>query len=312
MQIRRKQRGHLAVSRATEQVLPPFHRPVGVEMDNASSVAELDSAPNSIYSTLAVLIRRLEQAAALDTGVITWASPVAAFGDHHRARIATVGLNPSNREFVDKTGRELEGAARRFHTLGSLGLESWLDVDARHLQQIAASCASYFSGQPYDLWFKPLDYLASGIGGSFYGPKANACHLDLIPFATRRKWTKLSASQRSKLLSVAADTLALLVRDSAITVLILNGRTVVEQFQSMAGVQLLSESVPEWTLRRRGRAGVAGFGFRGRVATLCDIPLQQEVLILGYNHNLQSSFGVTREVVGALRSWIGRAAEEGV
>jgi hypothetical protein len=272
---------------------------------------EADSPASSIYSTLALLICRLQHAAALETGVIDWASPVPSFGEHRTACIATLGLNPSNREFVDGSGRELEGAARRFHTLSSLGLESWLDADARHLQQIASTCEHYFSCQPYDLWFKPLDSLASAASGSFYGPKANACHLDLIPFATECKWTDLSSKQRSKLLAIAGDTLALLVRDSDIQVLILNGRTVVEQFQSMAGVRLHSESVPEWTLRRRGGADVAGIAFRGKVHSLCDIPLQQELLILGYNHNLQSSFGVTREVVSALREWIGRAVKEG-
>ncbi len=47
--------------------------------------------------------------------------PVLAFGDLFKAGIATVGLNPSRREFLDNHGRELDGPKRRFETLGSLG-----------------------------------------------------------------------------------------------------------------------------------------------------------------------------------------------
>ena len=72
------------------------------------------------------------------------------------AQVATVGINPSNLEFMDEAGNELQGAARRFHTLTSLGLQSWGEADSRHLETIAHSCSAYFDRNPYDRWFKRL------------------------------------------------------------------------------------------------------------------------------------------------------------
>jgi hypothetical protein len=46
------------------------------------------------------------------------------------------------------------------------------------------------------------------------------------------------------------------------------------------------------------------------VDTLSGIQLEREILILAFNHNLQSSFGVTRDVILAIRSWIAQAASE--
>ena len=42
---------------------------------------------------------------------------------HHRIS------SERNREFVDVTGEELDGDSRRFPTLGSLGLRTWVTVE---------------------------------------------------------------------------------------------------------------------------------------------------------------------------------------
>src|SRR5688572_4573519 len=47
--------------------------------------------------------------------------PVLCFGDLLSADVATVGLNPSDREYVDRMGALLTGASQRFETLDSLG-----------------------------------------------------------------------------------------------------------------------------------------------------------------------------------------------
>lgn len=242
--------------------------------------------------------------------VIRWGCPVLSFGNLANSRVATMGLNPSNREFVDESGNELEGASRRFHTLRSLRLSSWADVDARHLELILQSCSEYFRGNPYDLWFKKLDQVVQGTEASFYDPVRSACHLDLIPYATSRKWTDLASAQRSALLDVAADTLALLLRDSSIRVLILNGQTVVDNFQSIAGMSLRRQQMPEWTLARSTGRDILGYSYHGIVTTMCGVDLTHEVMVLGYNHNLQSSFGVTNEAIKGIRDWISRTVSE--
>src|SRR5258708_6676387 len=180
-----------------------------------------------MHATLTALINRLDSPAASATDVIKWGSPVPSFGDLSSSRVASVGLNPSNREFVDDLGDELAGTSRLFHTLNSLGIRSWSETDARHLRLILDSCREYFARNPYDRWFKKLDRVVSAAGASFYGASRGACHLDLVPYATECKWTELTGRQRSLLLALAADTLGLLLRDSAVAVLILNGQSVV-------------------------------------------------------------------------------------
>src|SRR5689334_1163799 len=133
-----------------------------------------------MHTTLATLIDRLDRHRASQLRVIPWSSPVPSFGDLSRATVASLGLNPSNREFVDDDGRELEGDLRRFHTLRSLQLRSWSDIDSDHLRLVTESCREYFFRNPYDRWFRRLDTVISATGASFYNAFFPACHLDLI------------------------------------------------------------------------------------------------------------------------------------
>jgi hypothetical protein len=257
-----------------------------------------------MHSALATLIDRLDNPAISETGVIRWGAPVPSFGDLATSSVATLGLNPSNREFVDETGRELDGLDRRFHTLQSLGLRSWEDTNARHLRMILDSCRNYFLCNPYDRWFRRLDQIVFGTGASFYGHSNTACHLDLIHYATSTKWVDLTFRQRSTLLSVAGDVLALLLRDSEVRTLVLNGSSVVEHFETVSSVRLEQLEMPHWALPRRSKPDVVGISHRGIISSLCGVKLSHNILVLGYNHNIQSSFGVTTEVVSAICTWI--------
>lgn len=259
---------------------------------------------------LSTLISRLSDSTLLGTNVIPWGSPVPCFGDLACANTATLGLNPSNREFVDEEGKELDGPLRRFHTLRSLGLQSWAEAKDVHLETIMDSCRKYFSRNPYDGWFRRLDHIISAANASYYGGSPTACHLDLIPYATSCKWTELSREQRSGLLGVAGDTLGLLLRNSQIELLVLNGNSVVAQFEEMSSIRLQKRAMSKWALPRRSNGGVKGFAYMGYVTNVSGIELGREILVLGFNHNIQSSFGVTKQVIEAIRLWIAESAEK--
>ena len=233
-----------------------------------------------------------------------------SFGDLSNSKVATLGLNPSNREFVDHLGKQLDGVARRFHTLQSLGLTHWSQADDTHVQLIVDSCRGYFQNNPYDGWFKKLNHLISGTRASYYDESECACHLDLIPYATACKWTQLSSAQRSTLLKIAGDTLSLLLSESPVRVLILNGNTVVKQFENIAGISLKEKQMPSWSLPRRDGCGVPGFAYHGMVRHLSGLKLKHDIMVLGFNHNIQSSFGVTKGVVSAIRDWLRKSTEE--
>ena len=261
------------------------------------------------FSVLTTLIDRLDSDAVIGTDIIPWSCPVPAFGDLSNTQLATLGINPSYREFLDPSGEELQGELRRFHTLESLGLEAWAEADARHLELILETYRSYFFCNPYNAWFKRLDFAISGANVSYYDSPSTACHLDLIPFATIRRWTELSGQQRASLLELSGGTLGMILRDSQVRVLVLNGSSVVKGFQSVAGVSLRAEEIPAWSLGRRSKANVKGVAYTGVVAAVSGIKLDRQLKVLGFNHNLQSSFGVTMEVINAIREWITRTAE---
>ena len=268
------------------------------------------TSPVRVSVVLRTLIARLDS---LDprTEVIPWAAPIPSFGDLSNSRVATVGLNPSNREFVDEKGDELQGALRRFPTLQSLRLSSWSDTDTSHRRRILKSCRDYFQkgNNPYNEWFKRLNQIVLGAHTSYYGPSSKACHIDLIPYATATKWGKLKPDQRTALLDLAGDTLGLLLRASPVRVILLNGTSVVERFQVISGVRLDKRRMSTWSLPRSSRPSVPGFSYTGLVDTISEISLGHKLLVLGFNHNIPSSWGVPDEVVQAIRKWIGQATE---
>jgi len=263
-----------------------------------------------MLATLASLVDRFDRLISTKTGVIDWSCPVPSFGDPSRSRIATLGINPSNREFVDENGEELAGSRRRFHTLHSLSLRSWADADCRHLRLIDRTCREYFQRNPYDRWFKRLDGIVIGAGASYYDELSSACHLDVIPYATREKWTNLAPTQKAALLGIGGDALGSLLRESAIGVLILNGRAVVNYVERLTQTPLAAVEKAAWSLSRGSRAKVIGIAYKGWIDSIGGVNLDRRVLALGFNHNIQSSFGVTRETVHAIRCWVAEAIEE--
>jgi len=235
---------------------------------------------------------------------IPWSSPVPFFGDVSRSSIATVGINPSNREFVDENGNPLSGRSRRLETLSSLDLSDWSLAHRHHLSSIFNTCETYFYKNPYDKWFKRFDALISLTGSSYYSAIAPACHLDLVPFATGLKWGNLETKDQAVMVQAAGDSLGKIVAASGVRVLVLNGRAVIDYFNSSSRSEIKEEPMQEWNLLRNDSKSVSGFAYHGVVRRISGVTIDRDVLILGFNHNLQSSFGVTREIASSIRQWI--------
>ncbi len=259
--------------------------------------------PNPLVYAVGELVRQLPLLAT-SASVIPWGCPVVAFGNPSTARVATVGINPSNREFVDEQGQELDGHHRRFHTLHTLRLRRWEDATDAHCRSIHESCTAYFNGNPYGAWFSVLDRLLGASGHTYFGFVPTACHLDLVPYATAVKWTSLTAIERSILISAGRPLLAQVILASSVEVLVLNGRAVVDGFRALSGITFKSQIIKSWTLPRRS-GGVTGIAYSAQLTELCGLRLSRPVLVLGYNHNLQSSFGVTTQVKNNIGRWLG-------
>ena len=73
--------------------------------------------------------------------VIEWACPVPFFGRAEKARVASVGLNPSGQEFYDRKRHPLRGNDQRLATLESHGLRDWSAAGPAECSAVAQACS---------------------------------------------------------------------------------------------------------------------------------------------------------------------------
>lgn len=245
-----------------------------------------------------------DMASRLGTGTagpsaIGWACPVPYFGRAGSAKVATVGLNPSNQEFCRPDGTPLTDHQARFPTLGSLRLETWLSATHRETAAVATACDKYFLHRPYDRWFGVLDSVLRPGGFSYRSPTAPACHLDLTPFATADKWGRLPAAERNDLLAIGSPWFRQLLIDTCVTVLALNGAAVARAVGQALGLDLEGRDADDLHLPRRDGT-VPGRWYDATITRVDGHPLGRDLRIVGWNYNLQSSFGVTTQARNAV------------
>ena len=96
---------------------------------------------------------RLRRPIPRNSGIVPGSTPVISFGNPQSAAVATLGINPSRIEFLDKHGAELVGDGRRLATLRSLGVKQLFEAPTSVLSQVVADCNGYFQKKPYCRWF---------------------------------------------------------------------------------------------------------------------------------------------------------------
>jgi hypothetical protein len=227
--------------------------------------------------------QRIRRPPPIGCGVVPGSSPVVSFGNSLTATAATLGLNPSRREFLDERGNELGGDSRRLATHTSLGVLDLSLAPSEAVAAVLADCNNYFHGNPYRGWFDHFTPILEKCGASFYD--GTACHLDLVQWATDPTWARLQpASARRRLLEEDSDFLAEQLRREHLRLLLVNGRGVIRHLRPM-----LDEF--RWNEPIVGLAtGDTQVGI-GRIA---------HVRVLAWSTNLQSSRGVKRQLRGEL------------
>jgi hypothetical protein len=258
-----------------------------------------------VLGTIAGLTAQLAMSK-LPPHVVPWASPVPFFGEIERSRVATVGINPSNLEFVDGVGAALAGKDRRLETLTSLDLKTWCDADGHTVRALARSCSRYFWRNPYRRWFDVLERVLNVGGLSYYSGNLVA-HLDLVAFATTLKWSALPPSVKRTLVLGGRISLADTIASSSVEVLVLNGRSVATAFVESTGTALRPTTLDYLCLPRATGQSVPGIRWDGMITHIAGRDLGREVRVIGFNHNLQSSFGVTSAVMKNIGLEIGSA-----
>ena len=146
------------------------------------------------------ITERIRQPTPINAPVVPGSTPVLAFGDPSTVWVATLGLNPSKVEFLDREGRMLAGDERRLETLASLHCADLTTAPDVAVAEVFAGCDNYFRRRPYG-WFNKLERVLRHAGASYFD--GTACHLDLVLWATDPVWGKLDRATRETLL--AAD-----------------------------------------------------------------------------------------------------------
>ena len=125
--------------------------------------------------------------------------PIKWFGDREayqksEAKIITVALNPSDKEFREMNGDPFTSELR------------FPDYEIGNDASLEKALNSYFEKNPYHKWFdQGFEPILNGMGASYYsrkGFKNRAIHTDICcPWATDPTWSKLSVSEQETLIS---------------------------------------------------------------------------------------------------------------
>lgn len=168
--------------------------------------------------------------------VVPDSTPVLSFGDPSVARVATLGLNPSLREFRKPSGELLAGEQRRLADLKHLGVATLEDAPADVLAQVKQACDDYFQLKPYR-WFNALEKVLAPRGWSYFD--RSACHLDLVQWATDPVWSHLPGAQKAALIESDAAFLARQLQQENVKLVLANGQAVVTALRKLVSLEIV-------------------------------------------------------------------------
>jgi hypothetical protein len=221
--------------------------------------------------------------------VVLGSTPVLSFGNSSNAVVATLGLNPSHQEFLDRNGNELRDTTRRFETLVSLGVPSLTSATDAMLHRVVNACHRYFAANPYRRWFDQLQPVLQSVGASYYD--GTACHLDLVQWATYPVWGKIpDHTARDRLLTDDAAFLNHQLRNGSFRLLLINGSGVARQFEKITGISL------------RPAGSVKGSSLEAHIS-IGQLPWGTRVV--AWSVNIQSSRGVCSVLRSSLACRVG-------
>ncbi len=213
--------------------------------------------------------------------IVPASTPVIAFGDVRKAKVATLGWNPSKLEFLNGRGYELTGPMRRLESLSSLGVTDLSSASPEVIWRVFESCNTYFQRCPYRKWFDVLEKVLRRLGASYYD--GTACHLDLVQWATDPTWRELQSSQKEVLIEADLPFLRQQLFQEHIEFLLLNGSGIAKAYSERLH-QTLTERVISDKVALKLFVGCTPHG----------------VTVIGWNKNLQSSFGVSNDYIRAV------------
>lgn len=223
-----------------------------------------------------LLIDRILKAPPIDQYITPQSTPVVAFGDPIKAQVATLGINPSSREFLDAKGQLLSGENRRLADFRSLGINHHKEMTSGHAEQVLQDSNNYFNrDETVYKWFEPLErYVLNPISASFRD--SSAAHLDLVQWSTAPVWGAIKdKALREVLIRDDIGFLGEMLRSGSYKYLFLNGSTVVNTIVKFGLIELEQDGFTP--IGKSGKKSALWKGVVRGTSTIC----------LGWNLNLQ-------------------------
>ena len=183
-------------------------------------------------------IKRVLQKYPIGAPIVKNSTPVVSFGNPNTAMVATLGINPSSQEFLDRTGNVLDLANKRLVDLDSLNKSSLNDLDEDDAKKIVDGCYNYFQTGNHYKWFNQIEeYVLKPSGFSYFDN--SACHLDVIQWATDPVWSGIKSKEiQEMLLEKDQEFLKYQLNNYHFETVFLNGRTVIDQVEKLGIVKL--------------------------------------------------------------------------
>jgi hypothetical protein len=160
-------------------------------------------------------------------GITPRSTPVIWFGNYERAKVCTISINPSDKEFNPHS---------MLCSRDDLKKNDNDPLDDNDAIKVKERCNNYFSGNPYNVWFDAFEHFLSKFGGySYYD--GTCVHCDMVQWATTPKWSDLPADVKEKHIKNDLPILKLLL-EKDFEVMFINGRSVVDSVSEHLNIKL--------------------------------------------------------------------------
>lgn len=227
-----------------------------------------------------------------NSDILQCSTPVICFGDINKSEIATLGINPSDKEFVDNKGNFLLNSSLRFQNCYSLKQTDLTLLNTKQTDLVFDYCCNYFKNpNPYKKWFDVIEnYILSFLNVSYYDN--TCCHIDLIQWATKDKWRDLSQISKNNLLDNDFSFFIKLLKFQKIKILLINGIGIFNILNKKLSLRIIKD---EYIYSDNKKCRVIKFSF---------ISNNKNIICFAWSQNLQSSFGLTNKMKTKIGQWL--------
>ena len=189
-----------------------------------------------------MIIERIKRKIEPGLYIVPQSTPIIYFGNYDTAKACTVSLNPSNKEFTNGSDILLDYKNKeRLCSRKRLKKQDIDELTDEEVEIVLDYCKNYFTIKPFKNWFNPFNcFINIYCGYSYY--EDSCVHLDLVQWATYKKWSDVPENVRQKHLKNDLSILKYLLSKN-FEIMFLNGITVVNNISQYLGIRHISKKM---------------------------------------------------------------------